>query len=255
METYLYHILSYVYVEPYRTYHIKVNCFTFTGDFYLTGISDDGNVLYINFLTNETEENYNAFNVLTATEDERINLLYLTDNIFGKTSEEFIFIVEKVDENGEIKYHSYNSVITESITVKISELKYNSILNAFQLNTYLGLNIKYPMICYFDVYEMNWYGRLLKEQNNLEKLKTFLNLGSIAIQFKNQNLEFIDNKTIKFRLLPEEIIFPIRIFIGKSIIEQKKLMHLVVIFNSMCELDILKELNYPIYIVNDTFST
>lgn len=250
METFLYHIYSYVYVEPYRTHNLNMNCFSFTGNFYLTNISDISSDIYISFLTNETEENYNTFNVLTATENDRINLLYLTDNIFGKTTEEFIFAIEKIDESGNIKYHTYNTTITESITVKIDELPYNSILHAFQLNIYLGLNIKYPMVCYFDVYEMNWYGALLKEQNNIKKLKTLLSLGDIAIQFRNQNLEFMDNKTVKFRLLPEEVVFPIRIFIGKDAIEKRKLMHLAIILNCINELDILKELNYPIYIIN-----
>ncbi|MEM1973929.1 MAG: hypothetical protein QXN68_03970 [Thermoplasmata archaeon] len=250
LEIYIYDIPVYIFIEPYRNVNNDVKCFYFSGNFYLECVSDIDNV-YFRFTTNETQENYNLFNAITIQDNDKINLLYLTEFVFGKTVEEFIIAIEQIDENGSIKYKTFNTVSSESITVKLSELYYNHILHAYQLNLYFGINIKYPMVCYFDIYEMNWFGRLLTETNYMEKLKTLINRGDIAINFKNNNLFFNDNKTNKFRMLSEETVFPVRIFIGKDVIDDGKLMHLAIIFNGICELDILKEINYPIYIIND----
>ncbi|MEM4619399.1 MAG: hypothetical protein QW607_04210 [Desulfurococcaceae archaeon] len=250
LEIYIYDIPIYTFIEPYKKINNDVKCFYFTGNFYLECISDIDDT-YFKFTTNETIENYNLFSCLTLQDDDKINLLYLTEFVFGKTVEEFIIAVEYLDNDGNVKYKTFNTVASESITINLSELYYNQIIHAYQLNLYFGINIKYPMVCYFDIYEMNWFGRLLTESNYVEKIKTLINKGDIAISFNNSNLFFNDNKTKKFRLLPQETIIPVRIFIGKDVIDSGNLTHLAIIFNGICELDILKEINYPIYVIND----
>lgn len=225
----------------------SLNCSTFTGLYFIRNQTITLN--NYNKFTNIIDSLYNKFINKTIEDEDKILITYLSPCLGEVDTAEMAFLLERIDENGNVAYECINSLTSDSVVLYYpDDITFNSLLNAYQVNGFFVISNRYSALLDIAVEEIDLFGFAKDDKDIHNKIARFLKDGLIYIYFGDIQLTYNGNKTLKYYLYPDTHIKKFNILINRKVFREE-FIHFGFYISLFVEVDSYEQKTLPIFII------